>query len=99
MIFTKITFFFLQNHRVKFIAGLLQWSATCSKLSGVLVEDGFVLPSKIFFPGNASCLDAWSHREFLTTAAHIGYLADSSFRMILKRRECFSLTNTFVFLR
>ena len=33
------------------------------------------------------------------TAAHIGYLADSSFCMILKRTECFWLPNLFVFLR
>ena len=39
----------------------------------------------------------WSHSDFLTTAAHIGYLADSSFRMILKRTECFWLPNLFVF--
>ena len=41
----------------------------------------------------------WSHCDFLTAAAHIGYLADSSLRMILKRTECFWLPNLFVFLR
>ena len=32
-------------------------AATCSKLSGVLVQGGFVLASKILFPENASRLD------------------------------------------
>ena len=41
----------------KFIAGLVKWSATCSKLSGVLVQGGLVLASEIFFPENASWLD------------------------------------------
>ena len=55
--FTKITVFFLQNYRTKNLAGLVKWSATCSKLSGVLVQGGLLLASKIFFPENASWLD------------------------------------------
>ena len=39
------------------MAGRVKWSATCSKLSGVLVQGGLVLASKIFFPENASWLD------------------------------------------
>ena len=59
MIFTKITVFFLQNYRTKIHSwtGLVKWSATCSKLSGVLVQGGLVFASKIFFPENASWLD------------------------------------------
>ena len=55
--FTKITVFFFKITGRKFIAGLVKWSATCSKLSGVLVQGGLVLASKIFFPENASWLD------------------------------------------
>ena len=55
--FTKITVFFFKITGRKFIAGLVKWSATCSKLSGVLVQGGLVLASKIFFPVNASWLD------------------------------------------
>ena len=36
---------------------MVKWSATCSKLSGVLVQGGLVLASKIFFPENALSLD------------------------------------------
>ena len=39
------------------MAGQVKWSATCSRLSGVLVQDGLALASKIFFPENASWLD------------------------------------------
>ena len=55
--FTKITVLFFKITGRKFIAGLVKWSATCSKLSGVLVQGGLVLASKIFFPVNASWLD------------------------------------------
>ena len=57
MIFTKITVFFFKITGRKFLAGLVKWSATCSKLSGVLVQGGLVHASKIFFPENASWLD------------------------------------------
>ena len=39
------------------MAGLVKWSATCSKLSGVLVQGVLVLASQIFLPENASWLD------------------------------------------
>ena len=39
------------------MAALVKWSATCSKLSGVLVRGGLVLASKIFFKENASWLE------------------------------------------
>ena len=39
------------------MAGLVKWSATCSKLSEVLVQGGLVLASEILFPENASWLD------------------------------------------
>ena len=55
--FTKITVLFFKITGRKFIAGLVKWSTTCSKLSGVLVQGGLVLASKIFFPENASSLD------------------------------------------
>ena len=53
----RLQYFFFKITGQKFIAGLVKWSATCSKLSGVLVEGGLVLASKIFFPENASWLD------------------------------------------
>ena len=40
------------------------------------VKGGLVLASKM-----KRFVVRWSHSDFLTTAAHIGYLADSSFRM------------------
>ena len=39
------------------MAGVVKWSATCSKLSGELVQGGLVLASKIFFLENALWLD------------------------------------------
>ena len=44
------------------MAGLVKWSATCSKLCGVLVQGGLKLASKIFFPENAS----WFHGRIAT---------------------------------
>ena len=57
MIFTKITVFFFKITGRIFLAGLVKWSATCSKLSGELVQGALVLASKIFFLENASWLD------------------------------------------
>ena len=39
------------------MAGLVKWSATCLKLSGVLVQGDLVVANKIFFPENVSLLD------------------------------------------
>ena len=50
-------YFFFKTTGRKFIAGLVKWSATCSKLSGVLVQGSLVLASKLIFAENASWLD------------------------------------------
>ena len=55
--FTKITVFFLQNYWTKIHSWTCQMVRHMFKLSGVLVQGGMVLASKIFFPENASWLD------------------------------------------
>ena len=53
----RYQYFFFKIAGRKFIAGLVNWSATCSKLSGVLVQGSLVLDTKIFFQVNALWLD------------------------------------------
>ena len=55
--FTKITVFFLQNYTAKIHSWTGQMVCHMFKISGVLVQGGLVLASKIFFLENASWLD------------------------------------------
>ena len=57
MIITKIIVFFLQNYGTKIHRWTGQMVSHMLKLSGVLVQGGLVLASKILFPENASWLD------------------------------------------
>ena len=98
MIFTKITVFFLQNYSTKIHSWTGQIVCHMFKIIWSVSSRWFgACKSNIF--ARKRFVVGWSLSDFLTTAAHIGYLADSSFRMILKRTECFSQTNLFVFFR
>ena len=96
--FTKITVFFLQNYRTKIHSWTGQMLCHMFKIIWSVSSSWFGAWKWNIFPRKRFVV-RWSHSDFLTTAAHIGYLADSSFRMILKRTECFWLPNLFVFLR
>ena len=96
--FTKITVFFLQNQRTKIHSWTGQMVCHMFEIIWSVSSRWFGACKQNIFPGKRFVV-RWSHSDFLTTAAHIGYLADSSFRMIFKRTECFSPTNLFVFMR
>ena len=89
---------FLQYFWAKIIGQLLKWLISCAKRYLLLVEVSISVLEEYF---TQKMFDWYIVVE--RPCKHIGwdsrYLEDSSFRIILKRTECFSLTNLFAFLR
>ena len=100
-VFTKILVFSLQNYSTKIqsligqmVGHMLKiiWSVS-SRWVGALICLKYNISSRKRFVVTSS------YSDHVTTAAHIGYLEDSYFRIILKRTQCFWVRNLFAFLR
>ena len=91
-----MTVFFLQNYTTKFHCWTGQMVCHMFQIIWSVSSRWFGACKQNTFPRSLLVV-RWLHSDFLTTLAHIGYLADSSFHMILIRTEYFSQTNLFVF--